>query len=310
MVQINENCCNTGSLSITNGAGISALTGGQGNGGNITINTRDTVTFDGGENGLSTSIDTAAASNSMGNAGNIRINARELFVKNGATLNANTCTDAQGNAGNIFIDTRDDVTFDVTNGKNSLTGVFTYARGVGKGGDIQITTDSLTLSNGAILLASSFGKGNAGEIIVNAGDAIRIDGVGRNGISSGVSTTLRRGAEGRGGNINLTTDSLFLTNGGIVNASTYSRGNGGDITIDARDRILIDGVGTTDFSSGIFSAVSSEGVGNGGNINLTTDSLFLNRGVISSSSVGQGKAGDININSDSTKLTIKELLQQ
>ncbi|MDZ8107484.1 MAG: S-layer family protein [Nostoc sp. DedQUE12a] len=124
--------------------------------------------------------------------------------------------------------------------------------------------------------------------------------MGRNGISSGVSTTLEAEAEGRGGNINLKAGSLSLTNGGIVNASTFSTGNAGNITIDASDRILIDGVGTTGFSSGIFSQANSTAVGNGGNINLTTSSLFLNRGLISSSSVGQGKAGDININSDST----------
>ncbi|MEH1934519.1 MAG: filamentous hemagglutinin N-terminal domain-containing protein [Nostoc sp.] len=358
----------TGSLSVSNGASISGDTDGQGNGGNITINARDTVTFDGGENGLLTSVTTNTLDNSTGNAGNIRINARGLFVKNGANLDA--FSSGQGNGGNIFIDTRDAVTFNGTNGKylsgattfgngsgnggniqvktgtltltnggvistsakrnagninidardaviidgvsgNNASGAFSYlsAGGVGKGGDIQITTNSLTLSNGGELVASSYGKGNAGDIIVNAGDAIGVDGVGSNGSLSGVFTTLEGNAEGRGGNINLTTGSLFLTNGGTVNASTFSRGNGGNITIDARDRILIDGVSTTGFSSGVFSGVNSTSVGNGGNINLTTDSLFLNRGGISSSSLGQGKAGDININSGSTTLDNKGFIE-
>ncbi|MBD2522515.1 filamentous hemagglutinin N-terminal domain-containing protein [Nostoc sp. FACHB-133] len=326
----------TGSLSITNGASISALTGGQGNGGNITINARDTVsvtnganisgstlrqgnggnitinagntvTFDGGENGLSTSVGTVAGSNSTGNAGNIDIKGRELFIKNGASLAA--FSSGQGDGGNIFIDTRDAVIIDGTTG-NNLTGVLSFlsAGGVGKGGDIQITTNSLTLSNGGLLAANSFGKGNAGDIIVNAGDAIGIDGVGRNGSLSGVFTTLEGEAEGRGGNINLKAGSLSLTNGGIVNASTSSKGNAGDITIDARDRILIDGISTTGFSSGVFSTVNATAVGNGGNIKLATDSLFLNRGGISSSSFGQGKGGDININSSSTALDNKAFI--
>ncbi|MEH2198533.1 beta strand repeat-containing protein [Nostoc sp.] len=321
----------TGSLFVTNGASISALTGGQGNGGNITINARDTVsvtnganisgstlrqgnggnitinagntvTFDGGENGLSTSVGTVAGSNSTGNAGNIDIKGRELFIKNGASLAA--FSSGQGDGGNIFINTRDAVIIDGTTG-NNLTGTFSFlsAGGVGKGGDIQITTDSLTLSNGGQLAANSFGKGNAGDIIVNASNAIAIDGVGGNGSSSGAFTTLE--GEGRGGNINLTTGSLFLTKGGTVNAGTYSRGDGGNITIDARDRILIEGVGTTGYSSGVFSTVNQDAVGNAGNINLTTDFLFLNRGEISSSSFGQGKAGDININSVSTTLDNK-----
>ncbi|MEH1909460.1 beta strand repeat-containing protein [Nostoc sp.] len=297
----------TGSLSVTNGAFISGATNGQGNGGNITINARDTVTLDGGENGLFASVGTSAANNSVGNAGDIRINARELFLKNGGGLTA--FSSGQGNGGNIFIDTRNAVIIDGISGKKA-TGVSSslFAGGVGKGGDIQIKTNSLTLSNGGLLAASSLGKGNAGDIIINAGDAIGIDGVGSNGSSSGVFTTLEGEAEGRGGNINLTTGSLFLTNGGIVNASTFSRGNGGNITIDARDRILIADVGTTGSSSGIFSTVNATAVGNGGNINLTTDSLFLNNGGISSSSFGQGKAGDININSASTRLENKGII--
>ncbi|MCW5312364.1 filamentous hemagglutinin N-terminal domain-containing protein [Nostoc sp. KVJ3] len=293
----------TGSLSVTNGATIAGNSGGQGNGGNITINARDTVTLDGGKNSLITSIGSPTVSSSTGNAGNIRINARELFLKNGGELAA--FSSGQGDSGNIFIDTRDAVIIDGTTG-NKPTGVFSdLFAGVGKGGDIQITTNSLTLSNGGQLAASSFGKGNAGDIIVNAGDAIGIDGVGRNGTASGVFTTLEGKAEGRGGNINLTAVSLSLTNGGIVNASTSSKGNAGDITIDARDRILIEGVSPTGFSSGVFSTVNQGAVGNGGNINLTTGSLFLNHGGISSSSFGQGKAGDININSVSTALDNK-----
>ncbi|MEH1925399.1 two-partner secretion domain-containing protein [Nostoc sp.] len=293
---------NSRGLFVKNGANISTFSDGQGNGGNIFIDTRDAVTFD-GTNGKNSSTAAYTFASGSGNGGNIQVKTGTLTLKNGGV----TRTSANRNAGNINIDARDAVIIDGTSGNNP-SGAFSFlsAGGVGKGGDIQITTNSLTLSNGGQLAATSFGKGNAGDIIVNAGNAIGIDGVGSNGSSSGVFTTLEGQAEGRGGNINLTTGSLFLTNGGIVNASTFSRGNGGDITIDARDRILIDGIGTTGFSSGVFSAVSPIAVGNGGNIYLITDSLYLsNVGRLSTSSVGQGKAGDININSGSTTLDNK-----
>jgi filamentous hemagglutinin family protein len=358
----------TGSLAVTNGAFISAGTQGQGNGGNITINASDTITLDGGENGLYTFVTTSTTSNSTGNAGNIRINAKELFVKNAAQFGA--FSSSQGNAGNIFIEISDAITFERTNSNNSLTltgassfatasgnggniqvktgtltlrnggsivtianrnagninidtrdaviidgvsgniktGAFSslFAGGVGKGGDIQITTNSLTLRNGGQLAGESLGKGNAGDITVKARDAISIDGVGENGSFSGAFTTLEGEAEGRGGNINLTTGSLFLTNGGTVNASTFARGDGGNITIHAGDRIFIDGfgrIGNTIFFSGVFSVVDRTSVGNAGNINLTTDSFSLsNSGRVSTSSLGQGKAGDINIDSGSTTL--------
>ncbi|MEA5602784.1 filamentous hemagglutinin N-terminal domain-containing protein [Nostoc sp. UHCC 0252] len=318
----------TGSLFITNGAYISGETAGRGNGGNITINARDAVTLDRGESGLPTYVSSSALSDNIGNAGDIRINARELFIKNGAILAAfgsdqgnggniqvkggmltltnggTIITAANRNAGNINIDTSDAVVIDGISGAYS----FLSDGGVGKGGDIQITSNSLTLSNGGRLVATSLGQGNAGDIIVNASDAISIDGVGGNGISSGALSTLEGEAEGRGGNISLTTGSLSLTNGGVVNASTFARGDGGNITINARDRIFIDGISTTGFASGVFSTVNPTAVGNGGNIYLTTDFLFLNRGGISSSSAGQGKAGDINISSGLTALDNQGLI--
>jgi len=345
-------------LFIKNGATLSAFSAGEGNAGNIFIDTRDSVIFDGTNSKNSLTGATTSATGG-GNGANIQVKTGTLRLTNGGVI----LTSANRNAGNINIDTRDAVIID----GSGAAGSYLSVGGVGKGGDIQIKTNSLKLSNGGQLTATSFGQGNAGDIIVNAGDAIGIDGVGSNGNSSGIFSTvsqeavgnggninLKTGslfltnggivnastfsignagnitidgsdrilidgvdttgfssgvfsavgttAVGNGGNINLKTGSLFLTNGGIVNASTFSTGNAGNITIDGSDRILIDGVDTTGFSSGVFSAVNREAVGNGGNINLTTSSLFLNRGVISSSSVGQGKAGDININSDSATL--------
>ncbi|MHC5719281.1 MAG: hypothetical protein ACYTX0_46305, partial [Nostoc sp.] len=198
-------------------------------------------------------------------AGNIRINSRGLFVKNGA--NISTFSDGQGNGGNIFIDTRDAVIIDGTSGNNT-SGAFSFlsAGGVGKGGDIQITTNYLTLSNGGQLAATSFGKGNAGDIIVNAGDAIGIDGVGSNGSSSGVFTTLEGQAVGNGGNINLTTGSLFLNRGGI-SSSSLGQGKAGDININS-------GSTTLDNQAAIAAITNS---GDGGNINLTANELLLLR---------------------------------
>ncbi|NEU77786.1 filamentous hemagglutinin N-terminal domain-containing protein [Nostoc sp. UIC 10630] len=292
---------NARELFVKNYAALSAFSDGQGNGGNIFIDTRDAVTFDGtnAKNSLTGAYTFAIGS---ANGGNIEVKTGTLTLTNGGRI----FTSAKQNAGNIKIDTRNAVIVDGSSGNNT-SGTFSFLLdgGVGKGGDIQITTNSLKLSNGGQLVATSLGQGNAGDIIVNANDAISIDGVGSNGSLSGAFSTLEGEAEGKGGNINLTTGSLFLTNGGIVNAGTYSRGDGGNITIDARDRILIDGISTTGFSSGVFSTVNPIAVGNGGNINLTTDSLFLNRGGISSSSFGQGKAGDININSSSTALDNK-----
>jgi large exoprotein involved in heme utilization and adhesion len=75
------------------------------------------------------------------------------------------------------------------------------------------------------------------------------------------------GAVGRGGDVNITTGSLFLTKGALVSASTFGQGDAGNVTITARDSIAFDGVGNNGFASGAFSTVGLRAVGNGGNVN-------------------------------------------
>jgi large exoprotein involved in heme utilization and adhesion len=267
----------TGSLSVTNGV-LSSSTDGRGNAGNITINARDTVTFDGVGNGnrFSSQANSTLGKNGVGNGGNISVNARALLLKNGAQLNANSS--GQGNAGSITIDTRDTVAFDGVGSNGSRSGAQTFGY-PGNGGDIQVTTGTLSLTNGGQLFTSA--QGNAGNITINARDAVNFDGVGSNGSSSGaVSLSLPGGVAGKGGDIQVTTGSLSVTNGAQLLSSTAARGNGGNITIDARDTVKFDGTGSNQASSGAYSTVEPDGVGNAGNIKLTTGSLSLNNGVL------------------------------
>ncbi|MEH2251330.1 S-layer family protein [Nostoc sp.] len=87
-------------------------------------------------------------------------------------------------------------------------------------------------------------------------------------------------------------------------ASTLGQGDAGNVTIIARDRISVDGVGRykfqTGFSpSGIFSAVNETAKGRGGDIFLDTGSLSITNGAEINASTyrseSTGSAGDIEI---------------
>ncbi len=276
----------TGSLLVTNGALIYATTDGQGSAGNITLNARDTITFE------DSSADTGIGSNGVGSGGDISVNTRALFLKNGGLLSANSF--GSGNAGSITIDARDTAAFDGVGSNGLESSANTIAGENSNGGDIRITTGTLSLTNGGTLF--SFAKGNAGNITIDARNTVSFDGVGSNERSSGASSSLLEG-KGKGGDIRVTTGSLSVTNGAILSASTSGQGSGGNITIDARDRVKFDGVGSNLNSSGAYSTVNSGGVGDAGNINVTTGSLSLNNGAqISAGTYGLGKAGDITIN--------------
>ena len=251
------------SLSLTDGAFLQASSFGQGNGGNITIDARDTVKFGGiGVNSISQSgLLSNIQPGGVGKGGDIRVTTGSLSLTNGFLLFASNA--GQGNAGNITIDARDTITFDGTESRASTE---VGPLGVGNGGDIRVNTRALFLKNGGQLYANNLGQGNAGSIIINASDTIAFDGVDSYGLGSGASTLAPTGV-GDAGNINVTTRLLSLNNGAQINASTSGFGDGGNITINGN---------TFEALNGGQVATSTTGTGKAGTINLNLkESLTL-----------------------------------
>jgi len=270
---------NTGTLSVTNEAFISSSSNGKGDTGNITINARDTVTFDNRSN-ASSSIFAGA----VGNAGDIRITTGTLFLTNGSRLSTNVT--GEGNAGNIFVEARDSVKLDGVQPSEFNGTSFSAVSGIesslltgaiGKGGDIQITTKSLSVTNGARISASTDGLGNAGNIFLNIRDTITVDGFNSSsGVPSEISTTGGSNSVGNGGDIRITTNELLFKNGGIISTFNVGDGDAGNIFLDVGNTIIFDGVGSSNLlpSSASTFAVN----GNAGNIEVKTGSLFLTNG--------------------------------
>ena len=228
----------------------------------------------------------------IGNTGSIDITAGSFFVTDGAQLQA--VTFGRGNAGDVII-TGDRILFDngdalSTVGSNGFTG-----SPVGNGGNVEINTNSLEVRNGASLQASTFGRGNAGDVIIT-GDRILFDrGFAFSTVGSVDFTT--GSPVGNGGNVEINTNSLEVRNGGQLQASTFGRGNAGDVIITG-DRVLFD-------RGFAFSTVGSSGfttgspVGNGGNVEINTNSLEVrNGGQLQASTFGRGNAGDVIITGD------------
>ena len=287
----------TGSVSITNGAQLSAITLGNADAGNVNINTRDRVTIDGANAGAS-GILTSVAYGAVGKGGNINITTGSLSVTRGAQLNALTL--GKGNAGNVSLNVRDLINLDGENPKNAAaTAVFSSVAdtGIGNGGEIKIDTGSLALTKGAELNTLTNGKGNAGNVNINARDRIFLDGLNSNGGVSAIFTSVTDIGRGNGGEIKIDTGSLALTGGAELNTLTKGQGNAGNVNINARDTVSFDGINSNRGSSGIFSSVDTTGVGKGGDIKITTNSLSAtNGGGIFASTSGQGDAGNVNIN--------------
>ncbi|PLZ26142.1 filamentous hemagglutinin N-terminal domain-containing protein [Fischerella thermalis] len=312
------------SLSLTNGGQLNTLVrgtdginlGGIGDAGNVKLNISDRIDIAGiGNFGIRSAIFSNVETGSTGNAGNIDITTGSLFVSDGGQLNSNTYS--TGNAGNVTINAPNGiVSFDGKDSQGNPSAAFSSveAASTGTGGDIIINANSLSLTNGAQLNTSVRNNLStqpdrvikAGNVKLNVNDRIDISGVSdirqSNGVysRSGIFSSVEQGAIGNAGNIDITTGSLFVTDGGQIFASTAGRGDAGNITITARDIVSFNGKDNiVGFPSAAFSTVEAGGVGKGGDINITARSLFLtNSGELNTfiRSGGKGNAGNVKLN--------------
>ena len=277
----------TSSVSLSNGASFSANTRGQGNSGNIIVNATETVSLDGSSTGFFTNVFNSEA---IGNGANITINANSLSVNNQASINADTS--GQGNGGNITINATESISLEGQDTTLSNTGVFSRANGTANGnaGNIYLTTSSLTLNNGATIstASSSSNLTSAGNILINASDAVSF----ANNSSIFVTGTDEGSLTINAKSLELTSSSSFFA--GINSNSVASEAQAGDIVINLKEDLVIDGAGDESVA-GITN--SNIGTGNAGNIIINSRNINLrNGGNIFNFNSGQGNIGDININ--------------
>ncbi|MBD1868994.1 filamentous hemagglutinin N-terminal domain-containing protein [Cyanobacteria bacterium FACHB-471] len=294
-----------GSFSIMNGAQLSADTRGQGDAGNIFIDARDRVSFDGTspDSSFSSGAFSVIGTGGIGEGGNIHITTGSLSIMNGAQLIVDTR--GQGDAGNIFIDARDRVSFDGTSPDSSFSsGAFSAVdvSSTGRGGDIAIVTGSLSMTNGARLVASTFGQGDAGNILVDARDDIFFDGTDRSSrFSSGALSTVNSTGIGEGGDITLiAADSLTVTNGATLSVSSSGTGEAGDIWLRAPELMVLN-------QAQILAATIGEGQGGSLTI-LAPEHLLLSNSQLSVATSGNTRAGDLAIATSNLTLNGGQIL--
>ncbi|MFN6540713.1 MAG: filamentous hemagglutinin N-terminal domain-containing protein [Nostoc sp. EkiNYC01] len=269
----------TRSLSLTGGSQIasSVLTkttenlGGQGNGGNITINASDSVTISGAspETGFSSGLLAATETGAEGRAGNITINTAAFHIANGGVVNTQTLN--QSNGGNITINA---TTFEAINGGQ----IITSTSNSGNAGNITVkATDRITLSGSDATFAQR--RAEFPDEVQNEGDA------------SGLFASTRADSTGLGGNIAIETGRFIIKDRAQISVSSQGKEDAGNIDVNAHILSL-------DNQGKLTSETQS---GKGGNINLQLrDLLLMRRNSKVSTNAGKaesiGDGGNIKIN--------------
>ena len=283
-------------LLITNGGQLVNGTSGQGNGGLIDIEVDNLVVEGFDNNGLQSSIVNAVQSGGIGDAGDINITTSNFSLANGAQLIAGTFGQGNGGTINITADTFTAADAFITEENNFvLTRIF---NGVAKGGigdaeDINITVRDFFLANGAQVSTGVFlGEGNGGLVNIEA-DTISLDGVGDNRTSSGIFSSVE--GMGNAGDIEIITRELSIADGAQISGSVLAQGDGGFIDIKS-DTIFLDGISSNGVFSGVFSLVGEAGIGDGGEILITTNEFNLSNGAqVNAITQGMGNSGNLKI---------------
>jgi large exoprotein involved in heme utilization and adhesion len=169
--------------------------------------------------------------------------------------------------------------------------------GVGQGGNIEITTGSLSLSHGAQLGTVTRGQGNAGNVVIRARDRVSLN-------DGAASSSVEPGGIGQGGNIEITTGSLSLSHGAQLAAATRGQGNAGNVTAHISQSVLLAGVNPINGRSSLISSANlSTSTGTGGRIQITAPALTLADGAVIDARTNTARSGgDIILSTDSLNL--------
>jgi filamentous hemagglutinin family protein len=284
----------TNSLLLKDGVLTVNVTFGAGNAGNIDIHANIFEMY-------GSAISNAKTRESIGKGGSINIETERLTLQDESAVT--TLALGQGTGGNINIQASEFVKLlNTSSGALLRNNISTTTLGVNaKAGDITIDTKRLIISGGAWINSSNgaiFGtrvfsstSGVGGNLTIRANDSIELFGISgvlknRGLVPSAIAAQTT--TSNRGGNIYISTPMLSVRDGGIISASSSGFGNAGDITIDGN---WIEVIGSENNGK----LVSQIDVSVGSTENLTSSNIT-------------GNAGSLNLNVNQLNIRDRAIL--
>ncbi|MBD2457234.1 S-layer family protein [Nostoc sp. FACHB-87] len=253
-----------------------------------------------------------------GSSANISVITPRLIMQEGSGINALTYGTAHG--GNIQIQAADiEVSGFSPLNPTGVTSIATSTYGKGAAGDIVVNGNNLLISGGGSLSSVTFGSGSSGQVIVHNQNTT-VMGENPFGLYSNISITSF--ANGNAKDLILNTGTLQILNGGTIGSSAFFIGNGGNVQINASEAIAISGSSSNNNSNINSSVVRLSPQlrqlfklpnilsANAGSVSITTPKLTLtDGGTVTVTSQGTGNAGNLQIIADQIQLKNQALIQ-
>ncbi|WP_354635419.1 S-layer family protein [Planktothricoides raciborskii] len=317
-------------LRMENGATVTTMTEGMGNGGNIVVNAAQFLQL----NDSAIASYTRGRDFGEGNAGNITVNTVTLS-SNGAMISSNTR--GIGDAGNISLNAselievagRATTSFFVfpgvfANSSPSFAGTEASLKDVdaGSSGNVTVNTGRLIVRNGAQIGAGTFSPAPGGTLTVNASESVEIIGTTPDEFRFPSVLFVDTAGAGDAGNLIVNTQRLVLRDGGQITAGTVDRGNGGRLIVNATESITLsggvpvsaDGVDyffnrNGQFPSALISSSVSAASGDAGDLTIATGRLRVENGAaVTVDNQGTGNAGNLAIAANSIFLDLQGVI--
>ncbi|WP_353570909.1 filamentous hemagglutinin N-terminal domain-containing protein [Candidatus Albibeggiatoa sp. nov. BB20] len=324
-----------GNINFTD-AYISSNTYGAGKAGDITMTSQEDINFIKNSYLFSVTYE-------QGHAGNISLIADNLNFTNTTSVSSTSfgAKNTQGgDAGNITVRVNDRLRIagnkqddnGLPNGIFSNSSAQAVHRIAGHGGNIDIETSKLLLIDGGQIAVTSTAQQNAtsqqgGDISIKADEisliGVNLHGENEYGFGSGIYASSIGSTDNTGGagHINITAQRMLIKEGAVIESSTNSYADAGNINIELTEQLEISGDASqaklyepgeiqkaylnnyipdnyNESTSGIFSSSISktEKAGKGGEITIRSPQISLsNQATISTSSQGGQDAGDIEL---------------
>lgn len=332
------------SLRLNNSSNIATAAQGAGKAGDILITAQDTVQL-GTTSFISSQVCPLGGNceTVTGNGGNVTVATRQVLLTDGSGIEVSTF--GQGNTGNILVTARESINLiGETPDGNIPSGISAQVDqdaidNSGNAGNITLETTNLTIQNGAQVSNAARYRGKGGNITINAADSILISGASPFATTSpvdiyrsGIFVSAQPGATNNVGSLDINTQLLTVENGGRITADNFGAGEtdiqqlnvgkllirdggeirtgafgvgaGGTFIFKARDGVEVTGSGRI-AESNVASSLSSrtEGDGKAGNLMIDSKSLLIaDGGEVAVSSQGNGEVGNLEVTARDVKL--------
>ena len=296
-------------VSFLNGASIDSATLGTGNGGEINIQAKESITISGKTSlGKGSHFEVASlyVLENAGRAGSIVLEAQNIHFGGRAFINSTT--DGPGMSGHVSIKAHETFSMHGEEKSNSVSliiaGTWLKRSDGGQGGDVIISAKNLDFKNNVMINTSTSGEGDGGKIEINITETASFD----NNASIQVVTSSKRELAGNGGNLHLTAKNLILKNGSIINSTSFGHGKAGQVHLEVTDHIILEG--NMDQISAISGEVSMDSNGGNGDIvQINSGQItLLDHSMITTTSSSIGNAGNIIIHTNALSLCGKSAI--